>query len=88
MKISTKALSLSENRTKHYNCIDLIKFICALFVVSIHVSPFASYNSFINYGLKNYIARIAVPFFFVASGYFRIIELEVIQVIILVFYFI
>jgi serine/alanine racemase len=70
MKISTKALSLSENRTKHYNCIDLIKFICALFVVSIHVSPFASYNSFINYGLKNYIARIAVPFFFVASGYF------------------
>lgn len=38
MKISTKALSLSENRTKHYNCIDLIKFICALFVVSIHVS--------------------------------------------------
>ena len=70
MKISTNALSSSESKKKHYNCVDLFKFISALLVVSIHIAPFESYNHVINYGFKNYLARIAVPFFFVASGYF------------------
>ena len=70
MKISTNALSSSESKKKHYNCVDLFKFISALLVVSIHIPPFESYNHVINYGFENYLARIAVPFFFVASGYF------------------
>lgn len=57
----------------NYNAIDLAKFICAILVIIIHVPPFG-YDSrmevVLNFGLRNYIARIAVPFFFITSGYF------------------
>ena len=58
----------------NYNAIDLARFICAIMVVSIHVVPFGLNDSgicvLLNNGIKNYFARIAVPFFFVASGFF------------------
>lgn len=55
---------------KNYNTIDICKFVCSLLVVMIHVSLFSpelyEWNQFIN----NTIARLAVPFFFVAVGFF------------------
>lgn len=67
-----EAKSLS---VKQHNAIDLAKLICALFVVAIHVSPFGSTDqmtilSWMDFFLRNCIARIAVPFFFITSGYF------------------
>ena len=61
--------------SRQNNAIDLAKFICAAFVVAIHVAPFGSTNgtgviSYFNFFIQDYLARIAVPFFFITSGYF------------------
>lgn len=57
-----------------YNAIDIMKFVCTLMVVIIHVSPFGSSElkimELINYVVKFCFVRIAVPFFFVCSGFF------------------
>lgn len=57
----------------NYNCIDLTKFILSILIITIHVSPFGNNNSAIaqslNYVIKNGVARIAVPIFFVISGF-------------------
>ena len=63
------------NSKRNYNSIDLAKFICAIMVVSIHVAPFGkaeseSILSLLNYFFQQYISRLAVPFFFVCSGFF------------------
>lgn len=63
------------NADKQNNAIDLAKFICAVFVVAIHVPPFGSTDgstlfSYFNFFIQDYLARIAVPFFFITSGYF------------------
>jgi len=55
--------------------IDIARIIAALLVVSIHVSVFYEFSSF-NFFLNNIIARLAVPFFFVVSGYFAAIKLR------------
>ncbi len=45
-------------------------------MVSIHIAPLSSYfnsipiTKYINYGIQNYVARIAVPFYFAAAGFF------------------
>jgi serine/alanine racemase len=70
MKVYAKALSDSESRERQYYCVDLLKFICALLVVAIHVAPLSTYSSLLNYGIQTWFARIAVPFYFIASGYF------------------
>ena len=61
-----------DTKRKEYGAVDIIKFICAIFVIAIHVSPFG-YNGTlgrINYFCVGFLAKIAVPFFFIASGFF------------------
>lgn len=53
-----------------YCGIDLIKFICSFLVIAIHVPPLQSVNPWIDFGIRNCFARIAVPFYFTASGFF------------------
>ena len=59
---------------KNYNGIDAAKFVCSLLVIAIHISPLGADKNqlltYLNYGIQKYIARIAVPFFFISSGYF------------------
>ena len=57
-------------QTKNYNAIDIMKFICSILVIIIHTSPLASYNENLNFAFVQVIARIAVPFFFTAAGFF------------------
>lgn len=63
-----------ENRQKNLNGIDLIKFLCSIMVFMVHIPFFTSLNSvpakFLDFGLRHCICRIAVPFYFVCSGYF------------------
>jgi serine/alanine racemase len=47
-----------------------MKFICVFLVVAIHVAPLSSYSQLLDYEVRNWLARIAVPFYFIASGYF------------------
>lgn len=56
-------------KSKYY-AIDLMKFISALLVVCIHVGPLLDVDKQANFILVQIISRIAVPFFFVASGFF------------------
>lgn len=52
---------------KRYEFIDIMRLIAAILVVCIHTSPIEGHLGYI---LNNIIARIAVPFFFISSGYF------------------
>lgn len=70
MKWTYLDLSSQECKTKQFPAIDVTKLFCAILVVVIHTGPLSSINKYLDYGLVQCIARIAVPFFFVASGYF------------------
>lgn len=50
--------------------IDYMKFIAAFLVVAIHVSPLSGINENGDFILTRIIARIAVPYFFMVSGYY------------------
>ena len=59
--------------TERYYGIDVVKFFCSFLVVAIHVMPFSE-NVFPNADAWNFfftktICRIAVPFYFAASGF-------------------
>lgn len=79
MNYSMKNNNVSDQT--QYNTIDLIKFLCAIAVCLIHVPVFPDEPTklmlYINFGFKNYLCRIAVPFFFTVSGFllFRKMEL-------------
>lgn len=66
----------SQIDRQQYPVVDLLKYICALLVVSIHIAPLSSFfeviplTTYLNYGIQNYIARLAVPFYFAAAGFF------------------
>ncbi len=62
-------------KTKNFNSFDLSKFVASILVVMIHIAPFGSQQtqnvySQMNFLLKNGICRIAVPLFFIFSGFF------------------
>ena len=66
--------SVSENGNDYlYNFIDIFKFICALLVVCIHINIFPNSEIQIlkglNFTIKQIVSRIAVPFYFTASGF-------------------
>lgn len=73
-------LSTRENQfapihdTKNYNGIDLAKFLCAILVFIVHIPPFqgevSEFSKYANFGLQHYVCRVAVPFYFVSSGFF------------------
>lgn len=62
------------NQKRNLNGIDVIKFLCAIMVFLVHVAPFqfevSSITDTINFVLLKCIFRIAVPFYFVCSGFF------------------
>lgn len=61
---------------EEFIAIDILKFFAALLVVSIHVPPFYDYNFEVSFWMKNVLSAIAVPFFFMASGYFCAEKME------------
>lgn len=59
-------------KDKSYSGIDCFRLIAALFIVAIHTSPLASFSETGDFILTRIIARVAVPFFFMTSGFFLI----------------
>lgn len=59
---------LSEK--KEWNAIDCCKFICSLMVVAIHFPLFQDFNEILSMYITNVFCRLAVPFFFIAAGFF------------------
>lgn len=60
------------NKNKSYAGIDCFRFIAALLVIIIHTSPLLSFSEPGDFILTRVIARVAVPFFFMTSGFFMI----------------
>lgn len=56
------------NRT-YYPAMDAVKLVCAVMIVFIHIAPLESVDGRLNSFLVNCLCRIAVPFFFISSGF-------------------
>ena len=50
--------------------VDIFRVICAFLVIIGHTRPFIQLNSNLDFFFTNVLLRIAVPFFFIVSGYF------------------
>ncbi len=57
---------------KAYTDIDYFRFVAAFLVIAIHTSPLVTYSESLDFVLTRIIARTAVPFFFMVSGFFLI----------------
>lgn len=65
----------TELSSKQYNSIDLMKLIMALVVVAIHTEPLVRCENIVVLNLYKAISDVAVPFFFIASGFWYLIKL-------------
>ena len=63
---------MNTNKNPKINSINYMKLICAFLVIAIHTHPFEDINKILYYSFSEVLVRIAVPFFFVSSGYFYI----------------
>lgn len=61
---------------KEYTGIDYFRLIAAFLVVAIHTSPLSGLNETADFVLTRIVARVAVPFFFMVSGFFLFPETE------------
>ncbi len=57
---------------KNYSGIDYFRFIAALLIIAIHTSPLAAFSETGDFIVTRIVARVAVPFFFMTSGFFLI----------------
>lgn len=55
---------------KNYNAIDIMRMVCAVLVMCVHVYPLTMFGQKANFVLVHAVARLAVPFFCTASGFF------------------
>ena len=62
---------------RNYGVLDIAKFISALLVIAIHCAPFYQVNETWNFVYVQIIARLAVPFFFTASGWLFFQKLDI-----------
>lgn len=59
-----------KNAEKNLGALDLFRLAAALLVICIHTSPLESVSTDGDFFLTRILARIAVPFFFMTTGYF------------------
>ena len=60
--------NIHDNQTSLDN-VDLVKWICAIIIIILHLRPFQTINPILDTVFNNMISRICVPFFFISSGY-------------------
>lgn len=53
----------------NYDGLDWLKFVAALLVVANHTGPLLSYSAAADFLLSNLLTRIAVPVFFMTTGF-------------------
>ena len=66
-----------QSRGSNYNVVDLGKWVMAIFVVALHAHPFADISADWDYYTSGVLTRLAVPYFFVASGFFLFSKMPV-----------
>lgn len=60
----------SIKKQQRNEAVDIFRVICAFLVIIGHTRLFMNINSNLDFFLTNVLLRIAVPFFFIVSGYF------------------
>jgi len=56
--------------SKRYATLDIFRLFFAFLIIAIHTSPLLSFNDTADFILTRIFARLAVPFFFMVTGYF------------------
>ena len=64
------------NRQKCETGVDRMRLAAAFLVAAIHISPLADRSAAADFLLTRVVARLAVPFFLMASGYFTLSRYE------------
>lgn len=64
------------NRNQKYGGLDWFRIISAILVITIHTSPLLSFAELPDFILTRIIARVAVPFFLMVSGFFLLPDLR------------
>lgn len=54
----------------HYGNLDILKYICSILILILHLRPFLNYSDQLDLTFNNIITRTCVPIFFVITGYF------------------
>ena len=65
-------MSKISDKNMSYIGIDFFRLAAALLVIAIHTSPLESFNPTCDFILTRILARVAVPFFLMTSGFFMI----------------
>lgn len=60
------------NEKRYYSGIDGMRFAAAILVITIHTSPLGSITVVGDFILTRIVARVAVPFFFMTTGFFTL----------------
>lgn len=70
-------ISIQKNIDKNYKTnqvnyhnLDVLKYLCACFIIILHLRPFLNFSNELDLAFNNIITRICVPIFFVITGYF------------------
>lgn len=64
------------NRNQKYGGLDWFRIVSAVLVIAIHTSPLESFHELPDFILTRIIARVAVPFFLMVSGFFLLPDLR------------
>lgn len=74
---STSAIYIQKMIDKNYEIgsynyknLDILKYICAILIIILHMRPFLNFSSELDLAFNNIITRICVPIFFLITGYF------------------
>lgn len=72
MEDNKRHSDLIKNKTASYNlaAIDGARIVMALFIVSMHTNSLSSFSETADYYMQDYLARLAIPFFFCCNGFF------------------
>ena len=62
-------MNTSGQTGTRYNGFDVAKFVMAILVVTIHAHPLSDISFNLNYAVVSGVAKLAVPYFFMASGF-------------------
>lgn len=61
--------NMKDNKI-YLNNLDILRYICSILIIILHIRPFYLYNNNLDFIFNNYITKIGVPIFFTITGYF------------------
>ncbi len=57
-------------KTREYGALDVVRLVAAFLVITVHISPLVQWSEAADFFLTRVLARLAVPFFLMTTGFF------------------